>query len=297
MRNTVLESVALNEKTTEIIEMCHHEANESKVFVIVEGSDDEKIYRLFMDEQKVTFYVAGNCLHVVEILKELKTHQFFNDRLIGIKDADFDHVLHRNYSDIENLFLTDYHDIEMTILSKKFELFLKAEYKIPMDEPLIKKVAGDLKALSYLRLYNEVIVTKKKCEGIELDGINFNDITYTNLYDGENAIKWEHCLSHVKSKCNNARLEHFPTIEVMEEFANNYADIDLKQLTRGHDFIHALQVRLKELCKNEPWGYSGLCLMLRSTYSKEMFERTDLYIHLNIWMEHRGLLLWNKNVA
>lgn len=45
MRNTVLEATALQEKKAEITGMCYHEANEGKVFVIVEGADDEKIYR------------------------------------------------------------------------------------------------------------------------------------------------------------------------------------------------------------------------------------------------------------
>lgn len=44
MRNTVLEATALQEKKAEITGMCYHEANEGKVFVIVEGADDEKIY-------------------------------------------------------------------------------------------------------------------------------------------------------------------------------------------------------------------------------------------------------------
>ena len=71
MRNTVLEATALQEKKAEITGMCYHEANEGKVFVIVEGADDEKIYRCFLDERKVTFYIAKNCLYVVELLKEL----------------------------------------------------------------------------------------------------------------------------------------------------------------------------------------------------------------------------------
>lgn len=37
MRNTVLEATALQEKKAEITGMCYHEANEGKVFVIVEG--------------------------------------------------------------------------------------------------------------------------------------------------------------------------------------------------------------------------------------------------------------------
>lgn len=293
MRNTILEAATLQDKKTEITRMRYHEANEEKIFIIVEGLDDEKIYRCFLDEQKVTFYVAKNCLYVVELLRALKTNPAFKDKLIGIKDADFDHILHRNYPDLENLFLTDYHDIEMTILSTEFEIFLKAEYKVPNATPLIEKVAEDLKSLSYLRLYNEVAVANKRQDGIELDGINFNDITYSRLYDGENAITWDHCLCHVKSKCNNARLGHFPTTEMIADFAKDYAGLDFRQLTRGHDLIYALQVRLQRLSGNDPWGYNGLCLMLRSRCSKEKFEGTDLYHHLDTWMGQRGLCLWN----
>lgn len=293
MRNTVLEAATLQDKKMEITGMCYHEANEKKIFVVVEGTDDEKIYRYFFDEGKVTFYVAKNCLYVVELLRALKTNPLFENKLIGIKDADFDHILQKNYPDLENLFLTDYHDIEMTILSNEFENFLKAEYKIPYATSLIEKVAEDLKSLSYLRLYNEVTVVNMEQKGIELDGINFKDITYSKLYDGENAITWEHCLSHVKSKCNNARLEYFPTTEIIEDFANHYTNLDFRQLTRGHDLIYALQVRLQELSGNDPWGYNGLCLMLRCKCSKEKFEETNLYHHLNLWMGQRGFQLWN----
>lgn len=297
MRNTILESSGLKEKITEIIEMSNHEVNEGKIFIIVEGSDDEKIFRNFLDDQKVVFYVARNCLHVVELIRSLNTNQNFKDKLIGVKDADFDHILHRSYPDLDNLFLTDYHDIEMTILSKDFEDFLKAEYKIPSTTPLIKVVAEALRTLSYLRLYNEVTVIEKKLEGVILDGINFNNITFSELYDGKNSITWDHCLHHVKSKCNNAKLEHFPTIKIMEDFATKYANLELRQMTRGHDLIYALQVRLKQICGNDPLGYSGLCVVLRSKCSKEMFEETDLFHYLNTWMKQRGLYLWNENAA
>lgn len=297
MRNTILESSGLQEKITEIIGMSNHAVNEGKVFIIVEGPDDEKIFRNFLDEQKVVFYIASNCLHVVELLRYFKTNPVFKDKLIGIKDADFDHILHRNYPDLDNLFLTDYHDIEMTIVSKDFEDFLKAEYKIPKTTPLIEIVEEALRALSYLRLYNEVTVIEKEKEGVTLNGINFNNITYSELYDGKNSITWDHCLHHVKSKCNNAKLEHFPTIEIMEDFATKYAELELRQLTRGHDLIYALQVRLKHIGVNESLGYKGLCIILRSKCSKEMFEKTNLFYHLNLWMKQRGLHLWNKNAA
>lgn len=53
MRNTVLEATTLQDKKMEIIEMGHHEDSEGKVFILIEGTDDEKIYRHFLNEQKV----------------------------------------------------------------------------------------------------------------------------------------------------------------------------------------------------------------------------------------------------
>ena len=177
--NTVLEATTLQDKKTEIIEMGYHEDSEGKVFILIEGTDDEKIYRHFLNEQKVIFYVTKNCLYVVELLRIFKTNPLHKNKIIGIKDADFDHMLHRSYPDLENLFLTDFHDIEMTILSvsEEFESSLKAECCLQTTTPLVEKVAKDLKSLSYLRLYNEVTVADKELEGVKLDGINFNGIT------------------------------------------------------------------------------------------------------------------------
>ena len=287
MKNTVLEATTLAEKKTELTQMCAHEVNSGKIFVVVEGSDDEIIYKYFINEEKVTFYVAKNYCHIIELLKNLKNNPSFENRLVGIKDADFDHILHRTYPDLDNLFITDYHDIEMTILSASFEDILKAEYKLPHTTVLVEKVKEDLKSLSYLRLYNEVMIVSKN-----LDGINFQDISYSTLYDGKLAIEMEYCISHIKSKCNNARLTHFPTKSEVDDFSISYADSDLKQLTRGHDFLYALQVRIKKLCDNERWGYKGLGLMLRTNFSIKEFEKTNLYQTLNAWMRIRNLNLW-----
>jgi hypothetical protein len=95
MRNTVLEATTLQDKKMEIIEMGHHEDSEGKVFILIEGTDDEKIYRHFLNEQKVIFYVTKSCLYVVELLRILKTNPYLKNKVIGIKDADFDHILHR----------------------------------------------------------------------------------------------------------------------------------------------------------------------------------------------------------
>lgn len=295
MGNTVLEAASdLVVKQTELIGMSNHEANEGKVFVLVEGPDDEIIYRTFIDKEKVKFYQTKNCLYIVELLRSLKNNSSFANRLIGIKDADFDHILNRSYPDLDNLFLTDNHDIEMTMLShpKNFEDLLKSEYDLPAQTELVEKIMEDLKSLSYLRLYNEVEVSAKKSVGIKLDGINFEAITFCDLYTGSDPVDMVRCLAYVKSKCNNARLTHFPTERMMNTFIVEYNNPDLKQLTRGHDFVYALQVRLKSLAGKDPWGYKALCLMLRTKFTQEEFKTTSLYHDLAAWMTSRGLNLW-----
>ena len=77
MRNTVLEATALQEKKAEITGMCYHEANEGKVFVIVRELTMKKIYRCFLDERKVTFYIAKNCIYVSRTFKGIKNKPFF----------------------------------------------------------------------------------------------------------------------------------------------------------------------------------------------------------------------------
>lgn len=289
MKNTILEATKLPEKESEMISMRLHEANKGKVFVIVEGDDDEKIYGRFFDTQKVTLYIADSCLFVVELLRRLNNNNLFHNKLIGIKDADFDHIIGNDYSDIGNLFLTDFHDIEMTMLSSEFETGLKAEYKIPDSVQLVEKIMEDIKSLSYLRLYNE-----REVLHYNLDGINFNDITFSDLYDGETPITICHCLNYVRSKCNNRKLTHFPTEEMLQFIAESFDGEDRKQLTRGHDFIYALEVRLKKIAGHEPLGYRGLCLALRFSCTNVVFERTRLHYNIDSWMKSIGQNLWRN---
>lgn len=288
MDNTVLEATKFESLIQELHLMRNHETNKDKIFVIIEGIDDMKFYKRYFNDDKVVLYQTNNCIFVKKIVENLNASQLFTNRLFGIKDADFDKILNRTYPEIPNLFLTDYHDFEMMILSSEYDKYICSECGINKQEALTLKVAYDLKNLSFLRLYDEVQKTD-----FNANGINFKKISYATIYNGYSPVDMKICLDHVKSTCNNIALPHFPTSDQLNNFTSSFQNEDIKQLTRGHDLIHALICKLNYLsATNINLGYSDLCLALRCSYTKEMFEETNLYKSINEWTHNRNINIW-----
>lgn len=283
MGSTVLDNISTGDKLTEAIQLSRNELNADKVFVIVEGSDDEKVYSFLMDTDKVLLFQAGSCSRVIEVLKQLNSNYLFCNKVFGIKDADFDHFLGNSYPEIDNLFLTDYHDMEMTFLSSDFEYFLKAEFKLSPDSLNFNKVLEDIKVLAYLRLYNQIEIADKG-----LDGITFKGIKHSKIYDGRNAIEMQACLDYIRS-FGNDRLEYFPNVETMERFIQRFPHPEWKQLINGHDFLYSLAINLKVY---KGCFYENLCLILRSKASFSVFRCTQLYLDINRWMIKQNLSIW-----
>jgi hypothetical protein len=92
----------------------HSDIGNDKVCILVEGPEDVKIYSNFFKKVNSRISIRksrgkSNVEKALEILSKETTHA------IGVCDADFDH-LNNKTNLIESLFVTDYHDIEMTIL-------------------------------------------------------------------------------------------------------------------------------------------------------------------------------------
>jgi hypothetical protein len=98
----------------QIIMSLNSDVGRNLVYILVEGPDDCRIYPKFFDESKSSIeYVGGGKEQVLIALEELNKNTL---QVLGVCDADFAH-LEKKSQMITNLFLTDYHDIEMTMLS------------------------------------------------------------------------------------------------------------------------------------------------------------------------------------
>jgi len=84
-----------------------HPSGVDKIWIIVEGETDHKLFSRLIHGRHVEIEISHGGLNsllqsVSELLKE-------TDRILGIRDADFLHLVGKQES-AENIFLTDFHD-------------------------------------------------------------------------------------------------------------------------------------------------------------------------------------------
>uniref|UniRef100_UPI004056AB40 DUF4435 domain-containing protein n=1 Tax=Agathobacter sp. TaxID=2021311 RepID=UPI004056AB40 len=122
-----------------------------KVFVVVEGEDDIKFLKSYLNNETTVLYESYDGKNgVSEIVKNF----FSTDkRVIGIRDRDY-----LIYEESPKIFFYDNCCLEMMIVENEevfnsiYNEFYKGEMQ-PME--LLNKMLTELKILSIIRMYNE----------------------------------------------------------------------------------------------------------------------------------------------
>lgn len=295
MSRSLRACITVESKTAELEAFLKHPETTGKIYVVVEGlcndtnvyGDDKKFYGQFFDSSKVDFFEAGGYSFTSQIVNHFNSSTNYKDRVIGIRDADFSHIT--NYSPINNLFLTDTHDWE-TMAIKGGESLRKmcSEMSMDYDPNLYRTIMDHLKPLSHIRLYNCL----KQRSDPNYNGINFNKIGFHNYYGGDKEIDLNTCLTELKK--NNNKVNPFPNESDIRQQYDQYRDVDLYQLTRGHDIVHALQQRYRYLNQgtNSIHGEKDISCILRTAYTYTDFQQTKLYKDIDAWANNRSLSLW-----
>lgn len=267
--------------------MLSSDENKGKTVVLVEGPDDKTFYAHYVDEEHVVFDVLKGCYDMPFILTEVKTDATLSDKVIGIKDADFDRISGKTYG-LPNMFLTDTHDWETMTLTEESEHNIAIEALNRSEKGLFNKVMNDLISYSYLKLYNQVEICEK-C----LAGISFDDFSISKIYDGNTACKIDDCLREVSNHNNNSRHSHFPKEENIDRIKLAFPTPDLLQFTCGHDLVNGV-VRRLIYCKGSSTevGEKEVSRILRTSFRKELFERTLLYQAIKKWTEAHHTIVW-----
>jgi len=114
----------LSSKIVAIRLILKHPSNEKKAFVLLEGETDIRLFKKLFDLNKVEVDSLQGKEKVIQALQILLSEGY--SQIIGIKDADFDHLKETNA--IENLFTTDYHDMEVSMIESEALQSLICEY-------------------------------------------------------------------------------------------------------------------------------------------------------------------------
>lgn len=283
--NTVLEETGAETLVAQIRLNIQH-PNHKKVIIVVEGEDDEKALKQFFNIQVVEFFWAENCLKVKDSMRIVSKDKQLKDCVIGIKDADFDHINQINHN-IVNLMVTDTHDMETLMLTPKVCRKICLE-TINAEYPNLSIDAmTSLKNLSYLRYYNDKMILNRRGSG--KNGINFKGIDIAQVASNGQPISVQSVLQHVKKKGNSNKTS-FPDLNTMNLFIqqNPIDNGHLFLFTNGHDLVYAIRDILHSRDQAaKAYSDKNIATMIRMSYSKEEFEKTNLYKDIDNWNNNR----------
>lgn len=272
-----------------------YDANGKKqknVGVLVESKSNELLFRKLLHSTCKFFPMEGwkNVENVVE-----QANKYNIKFAIGIIDADFRRIT-QPVTELENLFLTDFHDTEiMSIYSEAWENVLNSYMDKILFEDFEKQISIDFrtylmeiaKPIGVLRLLNEEENLGLKFKTRKKDN-TYDFIDYQNFTDSKTLkIDIDKLLKTVENKSMN--LDFFKKNPVLyEKYKTKLEEeFDLKELNNGHDILNLLSIALSEAIgkRKSSSKVSGATLEddFIKVYRKEDFALTNLYVNLKHW--------------
>lgn len=248
--------------------------NKDTVCVVVEGEDDQVLFRPLLAENVVILQSYASKNGVNDIVKKYFPR---NKRVIGIRDKDYS-----KKSVSTRVFFCDYCCAEMMIVSIDacFERLYCGYYK--KDAMNINDLKlhclERLEKLSKYRMLNEQFGWHVKFNGIrpskfyqkDIEKMDEDILDELNRQNPDNTINQ----SREKQCCNLSKCTSLS---------------DYLNITNGHDFINLFY----KICTGNfgKGGTDAVANTLRATFGKEEFQKTELYKRLNTYQKNKQITI------
>jgi len=270
------EANKLEPKLVEIRMSISHLQNKDKVFILLEGKTDIKLFRnIFSNIYTDTTALDGKD-NLMEALRILEQENY--SKIIAIKDADFDHLEEVNYPN--NLFITDFHDMEVQMiesnaLSSIINEFTSNDCHSSLIDNLKNEIYDIAIEISYIRWYSN------KQGGL----FNFKRIPWNSL------ISYSNCsISFDKDKLLELLSQQLQGVELNTDNVNLLKEIsiDRLQLCNGHD----LTILISNYFSIGNINQNKIEEALRLSYHFQDFQNTNLFHNLELWANSNNYILF-----
>ncbi|MBF0474628.1 MAG: DUF4435 domain-containing protein [Deltaproteobacteria bacterium] len=269
-----------------------HAQYRSKSFLVVEGPTDRDIFDRLIDQNNCDIKVASGKDNVIMVLKELQKGKDRFEGVLGVIDTDF-WMLNGTASPVDNLFLTDTHDLETMIISSPALEEVVRDYSPPdcvlSPEEMTAIIRGTLisigKDIGYLRWLNDT-----ESLGLRFEGLPITDFVepMTQVIDIAGLTSATRVGGNGDS-LEEAVIKH-KFCELQEVAADPW------QLCQGHDLMSLLEIFLpliiEENCGDDTAaGPSGqfasaeISQSLLAAFGPGLFAETKLHASIQKWEE------------
>lgn len=275
----------LNIKLNEIRQSIFHPSKRGKVFVLLEGETDRKLFRKLFSAKETDIVPLNGKEKIKEALKILKREGY--KQVIGIKDSDFDHLENLSYKAID-LFITDYADMEIQMIESSAFKAVINEYASQechdfFLENLKNIVYKSALYIGYLRWFNEKKFFCTKEYILKFDRLDFRQFISKEGCNLE--IDVSKLINHLLECSRNTQLSESDLKQTIEELKK--LSQDFLQICNGHDITKILSLLL--INRIDP---KSIERSLRLSYSFDYFIKTNLYKDLKEWETKSGFKLF-----
>jgi len=272
----------LNTKLNELRLSKNHPLMREKIFVLLEGNTDVKFFRNIFNITTTNINRINGKEKIIKALEILQNEEF--TKIIGIKDADFDHLENITYNNI-NIFLTDYADIEIHMIeSSAFQSLINEFSSENCYEEFLsvlkEKIYDKALLIGYLRWFNERYFKDKNRYILRFEGLNYN--SFIEVSDCDFSINEENLLLEIisHSKCQLRREELEEEVNYLKSISDNHL-----QICNGHDIAKILAYLFNHKNNSEKTNIKQDRIeeALRLSYDISDFQQTNLYNDLSAW--------------
>lgn len=273
------EDITFETKMVELRLDITHPNSAGLAFIFVEGDSDILLFRkLFdLDNCKVECIPPGGHMKVEAAVEELLKS---NKLVIGIRDADFIHLSGIPYEK-QNMFLTDFHDIEMVLVAenKVFNAILNEHTNFPTQEydATRNKIFQLLEEISLLKW-----LSSKEDLKLNFTKAGFQDLLELALKKAKNTIDFESYFGRVLAESPNAKITDINLI-ISKINLLKQENVNSFQLCNGHDFTKTFAIFLREKGNKKSINNDAVIDLLRISYRIEDFQKTKLFAKTNEW--------------
>lgn len=263
-------------------------------YLIVEGESDEHFFENILD--------CAQC-KVVNLCGKAEVKNFIQEQnrankkgYLGVVDADFEHIVGYEKK-IDDVLLTDVHDIEMLILSSNPNM--RKIYSELTDNIIIsnfEKTHSMSFIDSIMEAAYEIGLVKMVMKRPHY-GVDMKDLVYADIINDKFEVESEELINRVKKK-------HHTLYEIVNDInLVRKENFDKFQVCCGHDVTNILAISFLSV-ENEGLGYgkrrsvnkNQIEEMLRVVYSYEQFIMTKLYSEIIEWEKENDIFILDRNV-